>query len=76
MSFHIIYIPQVHDRSKQLKGYGSKQGCPAGHRIKSLDESGLLYGNGCSKHHDCFSCPLPECSFDLEKTRYAKNKNK
>ena len=25
------------------------------------DWNGLMYGNGCKRYHDCFSCPFDEC---------------
>jgi len=24
----------------------------------------LLYGNGCPKWHDCFTCPFPDCTWN------------
>ncbi len=30
------------------------------------DGSGLLYGNGCTFYHDCFSCPFSRCRFDSD----------
>lgn len=28
--------------------------------VKSVDK--LLHGNGCIHYHDCFTCPLPDCT--------------
>lgn len=64
MSYHIVYIPQVHDRSKQKKGYGGVDGRSAGHN-RYFNDKGVFYvdGMGCSRHHNCFTCPLPDCIF-------------
>ena len=38
-------------------------------RIKGVPtfeiKRGLMYGNGCYRWGDCFSCPYPECDYDL-----------
>ena len=65
MSYHIEYIPQVHDRTKHLKGNGRKRGCIEGHPFKPNDR-GMSYpdGIGCSRHDNCFTCTLPVCEFE------------
>jgi len=35
------------------------------HEMKVLTpgSTSLLYGKGCYKHDDCFTCPLPDCTW-------------
>ncbi len=51
------------------KGQGNRRGSPAGHR-----NSGLIYGNGCYKHADCFTCPFDECTFQSSAELYHRKK--
>lgn len=38
------------------------------HIVKHYDENGiyLIYGSGCARFSDCFSCPLPDCQWSAE----------
>jgi len=61
MSYHIIHIPQVKDRTKHSAGNGGNIGSSA-HHIPKLDPTTglrLYHGNGCQYYPDCFTCPFP-----------------
>ncbi len=64
--FHIIYIsPQIVKRRNQLNGNGGNPGGPIGHKPAGHHKTNsLLYGQGCKHWHDCFTCPLPDCTYD------------
>lgn len=67
--FHIAYIPEEYHKGKNLKGNGGKQGCPAGHIIKPLNEvHSILHGNGCLRHgyKNCLACPRFEQGLDCD----------
>jgi len=74
MSYHIEHIPQTHDRSKHSKGNGGKG---IGHyKNKSYaGERALLYGSGCTRWHDYFTCPLPDGKYDASREYYVDKKN-
>ena len=36
----------------------------------------LLHGNGCHKHHDCFTCPFPDCTLNYAHEWYIKNRDR
>lgn len=67
MSYHIEYIPIVHDKTNHSKGNGGQVGSGV-HHIPKLDPTTglrLYHGNGCSKWDNCFTCPFPpdECHY-------------
>ena len=77
MSFHIKHTPQAHDRTKHSKGNGGKAGSGIGHhKNKSYaGERSLLYGTGCKRCPDCFTCKLPDCEYDAGREYYVDKKN-
>ena len=65
--FYIIDLP-IPVTKRILNGNGGKQ-AGMGHNIRQIgDSAGIMYGNGCIRHHcaDCFSCPEEDCDYDQE----------
>jgi hypothetical protein len=44
-------------------------------RIDPITGLKLLYGNGCHEHANCFTCPLTECNFSVEKYYVKRRSN-
>jgi len=68
--YHVEYIPEFPSATTP-----HKPACSERHFNKSMIPDGgisLLYGNGCSRHQDCFTCPLVDCKYDYSREYYAR----
>jgi hypothetical protein len=49
-----------------------EKGTTANDKIFKLKPGELAYGNGCSKHLDCFTCPFEVCTWTSSQSYTAK----
>ena len=76
IGFHIERIPDIAFKPCYKSGNGGRT--PPHHKLPPIDPvSGLrlLFGNGCDKWVDCFTCVFPECTCDIKYSNINGPKN-
>lgn len=58
--FHVFTPPTIR------RGNGEESGTRIGHNKPTKSYNGVLYlyGLGCKKWNNCFTCPYPECTWE------------